>query len=137
VADIVTTWRDSEPAALNVARNDGFGFFDDNVPIQIPELRYPVGVVGGKINADDTFDFAVACRQGNAQYPRGGVAVKPMRIDGTFSGHTIFEVDDGQGPAPQPTFLEIGDLNLDGTPDLVVSLGGSSKISVLINATQP
>jgi len=85
----------------------------------------PLALVGGDFNGDGLPDYAVANAQRNevqiALDSPGGL----LYVNFSPPGHTI---DTGANPSG----VAIGDLNGDGTPDLVVANAGNQDVSVLL-----
>ena len=84
----------------------------------------PEGVSLADLNNDNILDMAVS-NQGNL-ISSGGVSILLGNGDGTFKNQSIFQT------GIDSEMVQIGDLDGDNIPDLVVANRGSNNISVLI-----
>jgi PKD repeat protein len=85
---------------------------------------FPASVAIGDFNADGKLDF-VAVNSGSGS---NNVSVRLGNGDGTFQGATIYAT------GPIPDFVAIGDVNLDGVPDLAVASQTSNEVNIMIGA---
>jgi hypothetical protein len=90
----------------------------------------PYSIVAGDFNGDGKLDLAVGSSgDANARQPET-VAILLGAGDGTFAPAQYIVIGDNPPAAAPPTSIAVGDLNLDGKLDLVVT--ASSTIVVLI-----
>jgi len=111
----------------DVLMGNGLGGFTQapNVPVTLG----PQDVEAGDLDHDGLPDLLYAL-QGNFG-DAGGVAFAAGRGDGTFEAPVVFDL-------PGPTFaVAIGDIDLDGVPDVVAALGGETAVGVLLSRRGP
>ena len=85
------------------------------------------GVAVGDVNGDGKLDFALANTDGRVNHV-GSVSVFLNHGDGTYFAAANYTA------GTYPISVAFGDLNGDGTPDLVVANSKSNNVSVLLNA---
>jgi hypothetical protein len=108
----------------SVLLGSGDGSFGPNVEFQTG--THPQSIAIADLNADGKQDLAVG--NFDAGWAVSTVSVLFGHGDGTFAARTNFAV------GGSPVGLMVGDLNLDGNPDVVVanSAGTANSVSVLL-----
>ena len=106
--------------SFSVLLNKGNGTFPTNVTYAVGTL--PFGIVGGDFLGHGKIDVAVANNGGDT------VSIVPGNGDGTFNASGILTF----GTGDDPIALAVGDFNLDGRADLVVSNSEDNTVSVLL-----
>jgi hypothetical protein len=117
---VADNWLSDE---ISVLLGNGDGSFQ--APQQYAAGNFPRSVVLGDINGDGLLDVVVANIGSN--YEQGDISVLMGNGDGAFQIQRHFAVGEGPGS------LALGDINDDGTLDIVVSNFGSNDISVLLS----
>jgi hypothetical protein len=106
--------------SISVLLNNGNGTFAPNVAYSVGNL--PFAISGGDFFGNGIIDIAVVNNGGNT------VSLVPGNGNGTFNtaGTLTF------GTGNEPIAIAVGDFNLDGRADLVVSNSEDNTISVLL-----
>jgi len=99
--------------AAYILLGKGDGTFVAAVPVSAGEN--PVSLVSADFNGDGKLDLAVADEHDPSTIDHGGVSILLGNGDGTFQAPRFF------GISLFPTSVFAGDLNGDGSPDLVLS----------------
>jgi hypothetical protein len=105
---------------LSVLLNSGNGSFASGVPYAAGVL--PFGIVGGDFYGNGIIDVAVVNNGGNS------VSLLPGNGDGTFNAAGALTYSTGNAPIS----IAVGDFNLDGRADLLVSNSQDNTISVML-----
>ncbi|MGA2099544.1 MAG: choice-of-anchor D domain-containing protein [Candidatus Sulfotelmatobacter sp.] len=107
---------------ISVLLNNGGGIFASGV-------TYPVGNLPFAISAFDAYDtgkLSIAV----VNYGDNTVSILPGNGDGTFNEATVQTFPTGDDPIG----MAVGDFNLDGRPDLVVSNSEDNTVSILLQS---
>ena len=122
------------PEFLSVFRGQGDGTFAE--PVQYPLTRGPGIVTTEDLDGDGDVDLILAGGTESGRWESGHVAAFLNVGDGTFAARWIHE------SVGEPHSLEFADMNLDGLPDIILSLsvpsasaphGWKAEMSVLKN----
>jgi hypothetical protein len=105
---------------FSVRLGNGDGTFGPRMDVSVSGCAFGE-ILSADFNSDGRVDLAV----GNP-CPFGRVSILLGNGDGTFQPQVDFPVQS------LPDFGDVGDLNLDGRPDLVVTNLGSNSISVML-----
>ncbi len=105
---------------ISVLLNSGNGTFAPNVAYAVGTL--PFAISGGDFFGNGMIDIAVVNNGGNT------VSIVPGNGNGTFNAAGTFTFATGN----EPIGIAVGDFNLDGRADLVVSNSEDNTISVLM-----
>jgi hypothetical protein len=114
------------PGTVSVLLNRGAGDGTFLPPVPYQTGLVPVAVVAADFIGTGFLDLAVA-NQGVAPQFAGSVTILNGNPDGTFRFAGNYPVGSG------PRDLVVGDVNLDGSPDLVTANRHSNDVSVLLN----
>jgi adhesin/invasin len=120
-----------------------YDWFDDSGCSTLPCGHYPVSLVAVDLNGDNNLDLAIAPR--NPWYLTcGGYRCAEMYLGAVMylgKGDGTFVPQSGWMAGISPTWVEAGDFNNDGMPDLAFLSSdinyGETSITILQNSTQP
>jgi hypothetical protein len=133
---LVPLWNSNAVAVL-LANNDNSGTFQSEYDVTLvngPATYYgPEAVTVADFNGDGKLDFAVGIDSwdGNSQ----GIAVALGNGDGTFQTPNLYSTTKQNYwdlEWPYPGFVQAGDINGDGIPDLVYTNTSYSTVGVLL-----
>ena len=117
--DLVTA--NNSASSISVLLGIGDGSFGTKADFATGQR--PVSVAVSDLNSDGKMDIATANSRGTLA---GSISILLGNGDGTFAVKTDYAM------ASSPTFLAIGDLNLDSKPDLVTTNMIPNMVSVLL-----
>jgi len=111
---------------VTILLNDGQGGFQVGDQYQVGAT--PIGAVVSDFNSDGKLDLVIAYYTATAPvFTATSVTTLLGNGDGTFQDPVDYATDVG------PVGVAVGDLNGDGSPDIVATDAMSSEISVLLN----
>jgi len=125
-----------QDGTVSVLLGTGLGSFQE----QFPTSEFPVGEIGdtyevgylpvdvavGDLNRDLILDLVVVNSNANDEPGEDTVSVLIGNPDGTFQPAVPYDIGD------RGTAVTLGNLNLDGSPDILVTNGDDDTLSVLL-----
>jgi len=126
--DIVTV---NHGGGVTVLLNNGVRPFPATAPASLPAGAAPYSVAVADINYDGLPDIVVA--NGDSG---GRIGILPNQGAGVFQA---LQPSDEFAAGVNPRFIAVGDVNVDGQPDLIVPNAGTNPgtANVLINTADP
>ncbi len=121
--DVVVADAGSDAATILIGRGDGTFDVADSIAVG----AQPVSIKVGDLNSDDKLDIVTANMGWNESLPHY-MSVLLGHGNGTFMPPKMYLV------GGYPSSVALGDLNGDGSIDIVVANDGSADVSVFLNS---